>query len=321
MSRTSPPPSSRDANGRILRRLLGVSLIPRPARVRAPIVSIVLLLCGAVGVASPSSSRAQETTPSHHLPAATHTEETGGAADAAGGGWLHQFASDGRYLFTFPTRVSRRGTWMTVGFLAGTGLAMHLDDRIRLEAKEDSGSPRTQQYASRLSGLGSEPTVVAGLGLFYLGARAAGKEYGASTAGIAFEALLWSMPITAAAKTIFGRARPSGQADARQFFHNDGIFPSGHTTRSFAIAAVLADRYGAKAAWVAYPVAGLIGLSTIGRDVHWSSDVIAGAGLGLAIGKGIAARHPGREEARAGEGRYAWQISPAPGGGFLTLRF
>ncbi|HXH29134.1 MAG TPA: phosphatase PAP2 family protein [Candidatus Polarisedimenticolia bacterium] len=280
---------------------------------------LVLLLCGAAGLALPSPGFAQEqetdplaTTP----PAPTDTHETG-----TSGGWLRQFGRDGRYLFTFPTRATRRGAWTTVGFLAGTGLVLHLDDRIRVEAREDSASPRTQQYASRISGLGSEASAVAGLGLFYLGARAAKSEYGMSTAGTAFEALLWCMPITAAAKSIFGRARPSGQADARDFFHNDGIFPSGHATRSFAIAAVLADRYGARAAWFAYPTAGLIGLSTIGRDVHWASDVMAGAGLGLAIGKGIAHRHPGREEARADEGRLAWQFTPAPGGGFFTLRF
>ena len=138
-----------------------------------------------------------------------------------------------------------------------------------------------------------------------------------ATAATAFEAYLWTFVITSAAKAAFGRERPSGDADAHGFFEGDTIFPSGHTSRSFAIAAVLADRHGRVAAWIAYPTAALIGLATVQQDTHWASDILAGAGLGLAIGKGIASR---RHPAEVRQARFGWDLRPLPGGALLTFR-
>ncbi|MDW5564241.1 MAG: phosphatase PAP2 family protein [Methanomassiliicoccus sp.] len=59
--------------------------------------------------------------------------------------------------------------------------------------------------------------------------------------------------------------------------------PSGHTTLAFAVATLIA--LGTKVRWgaVAYMLAALIGLSRVYLGVHWPSDVLTGALLGILL--------------------------------------
>jgi membrane-associated phospholipid phosphatase len=231
---------------------------------------------------------------------------------------LRTFAADGRYLVTFPARTSSRGVWWTAGFVAATGLTMNRDDELRAEVLEsDHRGPA--RIARKFEPLGRHQVEIAGLGAFYLAGRAARREDATSTAAIAFESYLWSAIVTSLSKGALGREGPDeGSGDGR-FFKGRTAFPSGHTTRSFAVATVFADRYGRKGAFIAYPVAALVGLSTIQEDLHWSSDVVAGAGLGLAIGRGIAHRH--RVTASSPAPGIAWTVTGLPGGAALEVTF
>ena len=61
-------------------------------------------------------------------------------------------------------------------------------------------------------------------------------------------------------------------------------FPSGHSGRAFAAAAVLDKEYGWRSPWFSiggYTVAAVTGVSRILNDRHWMSDVVAGAALGV----------------------------------------
>ncbi|MGQ0811407.1 MAG: phosphatase PAP2 family protein [Nitrospiraceae bacterium] len=60
-------------------------------------------------------------------------------------------------------------------------------------------------------------------------------------------------------------------------------FPSGHTTASFAIAAVLAKHFPA-IAFPAFSVAGLIAASRVITGSHFPSDIVGGAVLGTMVG-------------------------------------
>lgn len=228
---------------------------------------------------------------------------------------LRTFAADGRYLLTFPARTRAKGAWLTAGVAAATALALNRDEEIRAEVLEADGRT-SRRVSTKLEPLGRHEVEVAALGTFYLVARRAGNARGVSTAATAFESYLWAAILTSATKAAFGRERPGGGSGEGRFFAGDTIFPSGHTARSFAIAAVFADRHGRKAAWIGYPLAALVGLSTIEQDRHWASDIVAGAGLGLAVGKGIAARHPA---APSGPTRTAWQVMPARGGAMVRI--
>jgi hypothetical protein len=244
-----------------------------------------------------------------------------GFADAAA-----TFRDDGVYLLTFPKRTTAKGAWTTAAVVAGTALLIGRDDEIRREVVEHD-SRSLDRAADRIEPLGKHVVEGAALGAAWLAGRAARNERLASASATAFEAFLWTAILASAAKGAFGRERPADGVDSRRFWKGDTIFPSGHTARSFAIAAVFADRYGRPAAWIGYPLAALVGLATVRQDTHWASDILAGAGLGLAIGKGIAIRHPGPGGRPPGAGgaspppAAAWRLTPAPGGLFLEASF
>jgi membrane-associated phospholipid phosphatase len=70
--------------------------------------------------------------------------------------------------------------------------------------------------------------------------------------------------------------RPNGQS-----FDS---FPSSHTSAAFAAAHFMHKEYGHRSVWYsvgAYSVAVATGGLRIAKDNHWSSDVVAGAGVGI----------------------------------------
>ena len=81
-------------------------------------------------------------------------------------------------------------------------------------------------------------------------------------------------------KGLIGRERPNSS-------YNRSM-PSGHTSHSFAVAAVANELYGCKVGTAAYLIAGLVAVSRINDNDHYMSDVIVGAGLGTVIGRGFA---------------------------------
>jgi hypothetical protein len=79
---------------------------------------------------------------------------------------------------------------------------------------------------------------------------------------------------------------PNGQQDPF-----GGAWPSGHTSSSFAFAAVLDEYYGPRVGIPAYMLAGLAGWERIDDGEHDFSDVVFGAVLGYVIGKTVACDH------------------------------
>jgi len=79
-----------------------------------------------------------------------------------------------------------------------------------------------------------------------------------------------------------GRPRPF------EVLHSMGIpqgspgdsFPSGHATGAFALAAVLSQRFP-RFQWVFWSLAALIAFSRVAVGLHWPSDVMAGAVMGV----------------------------------------
>lgn len=96
------------------------------------------------------------------------------------------------------------------------------------------------------------------------------------------EGLFLTEVVTGATKLAFRRERPDGG--------NFG-FPSGHTSRTFALATILETLHGPAAGIPAYLMAGAISFSRIDENAHNISDVVFGACLGTAIGLGTAHFH------------------------------
>lgn len=72
---------------------------------------------------------------------------------------------------------------------------------------------------------------------------------------------------------VISRERPSGR--------NDLSFPSGHASSAFTTAGSLSYAYGWEIGVPAYTLATAIALARVNDNVHWLSDVVSGAALGI----------------------------------------
>ncbi|NOH04745.1 MAG: phosphatase PAP2 family protein [Chloroflexi bacterium] len=84
-------------------------------------------------------------------------------------------------------------------------------------------------------------------------------------------------------KFLVGRKRPEGEWGGIYRNTDPNSFPSGHAARAFLIAVVgtaLAPTWLALALWVWAP---LVALSRVAMGVHYLSDVLAGAVLGIVV--------------------------------------
>jgi len=90
--------------------------------------------------------------------------------------------------------------------------------------------------------------------------------------------------VTEMLKSIIGRARPfHAYADIQALTAASGhSMPSGHAMLSFMAAYVLSSAFGKPALF--YGIAALIAVSRVYVGVHYLSDVIAGALVGIAVG-------------------------------------
>jgi hypothetical protein len=85
---------------------------------------------------------------------------------------------------------------------------------------------------------------------------------------------------TATVKRLADRPRPDGS--------NNYSFPSGHTANAFAAAEFLNQEYRDVSPWIGYAgytVATATGAFRLYNNKHWLSDVVAGAGFGIASTK------------------------------------
>ena len=82
-----------------------------------------------------------------------------------------------------------------------------------------------------------------------------------------------AMAVVYVLKPLVDRTRPDGGAQS---------FPSGHATSAFAGAAFLQMRYGWAFGIPAYAAASYVAYSRVEAKRHYTSDVVAGAAIGIA---------------------------------------
>jgi undecaprenyl-diphosphatase len=126
--------------------------------------------------------------------------------------------------------------------------------------------------ALEISALGS--TIVTALiisGIWYLGDNKTAKKlfFSLITANI----VVWSM------KSFFSRPRPQ-EAVTGSFTYS---FPSGHAATAFLMASVLSARYPSLRRYL-YGLAALVALTRVLLGLHYPTDVLAGAAIGLGLG-------------------------------------
>ena len=213
---------------------------------------------------------------------------------AEGGRFVKETLSAAGSVVTAPARLDRTSAWWAGGLAAGGLLVYAHDGQLRHLAGKNR-SDLNDDLASGLEKFGNGTYELSLLGLYgglcYL---FNGRE-GLTTSGLALQSFLAANAAGTLVKYSAGRARPYAEDGKRRFtpfrFKSARTsFPSGHTTSAFAVASVFSRRCASPAVGIsAYALAAGTALQRVYDDKHWASDVFAGAVLGTAVGRWIAA--------------------------------
>ncbi|HVQ41281.1 MAG TPA: phosphatase PAP2 family protein, partial [Vicinamibacterales bacterium] len=143
-----------------------------------------------------------------------------------------------------------------------------------------------------------------GVGMYVIGRYALEPENGTAHTNkwshLGFDlvrAQILTQAFTQAIKQTVRRDRPTGECCS---------FPSGHSSATFATAAVLERHLGLRGAWPTIVVASYVAISRLHDNRHFLSDVVFGAALGTATGWTVVGRH--------GRSSYTWMPVKTPGG-------
>lgn len=233
-----------------------------------------------------------------------------------------------------PADSSGHGSWVAVGAsLLAVGATLPLDGAMRSwlghgrrpEGQEDVPLAESTELVTPL---GTGLPFIAGSALYGI----ARLTHHPTLADAVWHTGVGALEAAAAAgfvKIAVRRTRPYVLPHDPDSLYRDGFwslgsrwesFPSGHTTVAFAVAAGATEEM--KAHWpkharlvgaALYTLAGYVAFARVYDDVHWTSDVVAGAALGTLMGR-RAVRHPDDSVVSAG-------LIPGPGVGFrFSLR-
>lgn len=122
----------------------------------------------------------------------------------------------------------------------------------------------------------------AATGLWYMMSTGSGDDFNKERSWTMLKALSVTGATTLGLKLIRNNETPNGKILA---------WPSGHTSSSFTVAAVLDEFYGPEVGFWSYVAAGFVGYRMMDSGDHWASDVLFGGVLGYIVGHQIAGKH------------------------------
>jgi membrane-associated phospholipid phosphatase len=180
------------------------------------------------------------------------------------------------------------------------GLTAHSFDRASVE----DASERLSKGFANVGNIAGQMYIQAGAGLAaYAIGRATGNQRAASLGGDLIRAQVLTQLFVQGTKLAVGRQRPDGS--------DSMSFPSGHSASTFATATVLQQHFGWKVGVPAYTFAGFVAASRMASSKHYLSDVVLGAGIGIAAGRTVTL-HVGGE-------KFALGAAPTQGGAMVTF--
>jgi membrane-associated phospholipid phosphatase len=194
---------------------------------------------------------------------------------------------DTKLYFSAPLRWDEEDWLAFGGALVAIGAAHQFDSKVRdhfatgskavLNGGQDKNSLRD-----------AAPTValIAGTGLYAAFIR---DSDGYRETWSLLEAGLLSGTTAEVLGLAGGRERPDATTSPNQWRHGGDSFPSLHVSTAFAIGTVFAESGNDEYRWIrriiGYGVAGVTGYERINENVHWLSDTVAGAALGIATAR------------------------------------
>jgi membrane-associated phospholipid phosphatase len=217
---------------------------------------------------------------------------------------------DVKLYFTAPIRWDEYDWLAFAGSLAAVGVAHEFDSRVRehFATGPSSGLNGGQDKNSLRDAL---PTVALIGGTFayaaFLGDSAGYRE----TWSLA-EAGVLSTVTAEALSYAAGRERPDGSTSPNRWRAGGDSFPSVHASAAFAVGTVFAESGNDEYRWIrriiGYGVAGATAYVRVKDNLHWTSDTVAGAALGIATARFVLNR---REQSDV---RTSFDIEPTKNG-------
>lgn len=136
------------------------------------------------------------------------------------------------------------------------------------------------------------------------------------------ESLLAAGAVSYGLKFAFGRARPKAGAGPYRFdpFSGHTSFPSGHSTTAFAVLTPWVFYYPGPVTYGLFALGTGTAVARLARNKHWTTDVIAGSGIGVLMGYWLTRRHQGRPGFRALPDRLSIRPAVTPNGAYVTLK-
>jgi membrane-associated phospholipid phosphatase len=205
------------------------------------------------------------------------------------------FVHDQKDLWLFPTQLAHGHHWLPTVAVVGVTAGL-----VALDPHDAPYFRRTTTFGGFdkvFSGNLTTTGVLVAPASFYVVGLLDRNPYARKTGLFAAEALADVTVLDEVTKGVTRRLRPGDIPPygnfSNSFFQSKSSpfstsFPSGHTISAFAVATVIARRYGHQHRWVpwaAYGAAGVIGFSRISLQAHFPSDVFLGAALGYAVGR------------------------------------
>ena len=144
--------------------------------------------------------------------------------------------------------------------------------------------------------------ISAGAATYAIG-KAAGNNKAAMVGRDIIRAQILSQTMVQAVKFTVQRERPDQS--------NNKSFPSGHSASAFATATVLQRHYGWKVGAPAYALGGYIALARMAWNRHHATDVVMGAGFGIASARTVTMS--------MGKTRFSVGVQPQVGGASVNF--